>query len=191
MNMQQRYEMKKKFFDSCQDFARRTTKLSKEQKSLIQIKMKKNMKAVIDKIISLFPCFAKAGHYVSLLGIVVIMVWIGIFKFTPTEAEGIKPLVENHFLLFWLYDVMSIQHVSNLFGVIEVTTGLLLLLSIKIDVLRVFAALGLIATFLITFSFLFTTPGMWNVVDGVPVTNFMILKDIPMLGLGLMYLIKR
>ncbi|WP_293711673.1 DUF417 family protein [uncultured Parabacteroides sp.] len=149
------------------------------------------MKTIISKISSLFPCFAKAGHYVSLSGIVVIMVWIGVFKFTPTEAEGIKPLVENNFLLSWLYDVMSVQHVSNLFGVLEIATGLLLLLSIKIDVLRVFAALGLIATFLITFTFLFTTPNTWNVVDGVLTTNFFILKDIPMLGLGMMYLIKK
>ena len=78
--------------------------------------------------------------------------------------------------------------VSNLFGVIEIITGLLLLFSLKYDVLRPFAAFCLIATFLITFSFLFTTPGMWNTVDGVLVTNFMILKDIPMLGLGFTYL---
>lgn len=30
---------------------------------------------------------------------------ISFFKFTPTEAAGIKPLVENHFLLFWLYNI--------------------------------------------------------------------------------------
>ncbi len=84
---------------------------------------------------------------------------------------------------------MDVQQVSDLFGVIEIVTGFLLLSSLKYDVLRPFAAFGLIATFLITFSFLFTTPGMWRIIDGVPTTNFMILKDIPMLGLGLMYLI--
>lgn len=146
------------------------------------------MKSIISHINPLFPRLARLGYYISLLGIVIIMLWIGFFKFTPTEAAGIKPLVENHFLLFWLYDVLSVQQVSNLFGVIEIITGLLLLFSLKYDILRPFATLCLIATFLITFSFLFTTPGMWQMIDGVPTTNFMILKDIPMLGLGFMYL---
>lgn len=146
------------------------------------------MKSIISYITSPFPQLARLGYYVSLLGIVLIMLWIGVFKFTPTEAAGIKPLVENHFLLFWLYDVLNVQQVSNLFGVIEIITGLLLLLSVRYDVLRPFAALCLIATFVITLSFLFTTPGIWKIVDGVPSTDFFILKDLPMLGLGFMYL---
>ncbi|MCC8170943.1 MAG: YkgB family protein [Parabacteroides sp.] len=146
------------------------------------------MKSMSSYIVTPFPRLARAGYYLSLSGVVLIMVWIGIFKFTPTEAASIKPLVENHFLLSWLYAVWNVQQVSNLFGVIEIITGLLLLSSLKFDVLRPLAALCLIATFMITISFLFTTPGMWNSVDGVPTTNFMILKDIPMLRLGLMYL---
>ena len=35
---------------------------------------------------------------------------ISFFKFTPTEAAGIKPLVENHFLLFWLYNIMAVSY---------------------------------------------------------------------------------
>ncbi len=146
------------------------------------------MKSIISYTVNAFPKFVRLGYYISLLGIVVIMLWIGFFKFTPTEAAGIKPLVENHFLLFWLYNIMDVQQVSNLFGTIEIITGLLLFFGLKYGVLRPFAGFCLIVTFLITFSFLFTTPGMWNVIDGVPTTNFMILKDIPMLGLGFMYL---
>ncbi|WP_455632092.1 DUF417 family protein [Parabacteroides sp.] len=151
--------------------------------------MNKNMKSIINYTDGVSPKLARIGYYISLLGISLIMLWIGFFKFTPTEAAGIKPLVENHFLLFWLYNIMDVQQVSDLFGIIEIVTGFLLLSSLKYDVLRPFAAFGLIATFLITFSFLFTTPGMWRIIDGVPTTNFMILKDIPMLGLGFMYLI--
>jgi len=43
-------------------------------------------------------------------------------------------------------------------------------------------------TFMVTLSYLFTTPGMWKVVDGVPVTDFFILKDLMLLGFGLMIL---
>ena len=93
-----------------------------------------NMKSIINCITNALPPLSRIGYYISLLGIVVIMLWIGFFKFTPTEAAGIKPLVENHFLLFWLYNVMDVQQVSNLFGVIEIITGLLLLFSLKYDV---------------------------------------------------------
>lgn len=33
---------------------------------------------------------------------------ISFFKFTPTEAAGIKPLVKNHILPFWLYNIMDL-----------------------------------------------------------------------------------
>lgn len=39
------------------------------------------------------------GYYISLYGVALVLLWIGIFKFTPTEAAAIKPLVENHPLM--------------------------------------------------------------------------------------------
>ena len=49
----------------------------------------------------------KIGYYISLFGVATILLWIGAFKFTHTEAEGIKPLVEHSFLLSWLYKILS------------------------------------------------------------------------------------
>jgi len=40
-------------------------------------------------------------------------------------------------------------------------------------------------TFLTTLGYLLTTPGIWKVVDGIPVTDFFILKDLLFLGFGL------
>ncbi|NPA08334.1 MAG: DUF417 family protein [Chlorobi bacterium] len=130
----------------------------------------------------------KAGYYLSLFGAAIILLWIGIFKFTPTEANAIKPLVENHFLTFFVYDIVSIQAVSNAIGVIEIIIALLLIFSVKFVSLRKYAAIGMIVTFLTTLSYLFTTPGVWKVVDGIPVTDFFILKDLMLLGFGLMIL---
>lgn len=127
-----------------------------------------------------------AGYYISLFGAALILLWIGIFKFTPTEAAAIKPLVENHFLTFFVYKMMSVQAVSNLIGVIEIIIALLLIFSAKFAVLKKYAGIGMIVTFLVTLSYLFTTPGIWKVVDGVPVTDFFILKDLMLLGFGLM-----
>ncbi|KAB1228577.1 DUF417 family protein [Chryseobacterium viscerum] len=126
------------------------------------------------------------GYYISLFGAALILLWIGIFKFTPTEAAAIKPLVENHFLTFFVYKLTSVQTVSNLIGVIEIIIALLLIFSAKFAVLKKYAGIGMIVTFLVTLSYLFTTPGMWKVVDGVPVTDFFILKDLMLLGFGLM-----
>lgn len=128
----------------------------------------------------------KSGYYISLFGAALILLWIGIFKFTPTEAAAIKPLVESHFLTFFIYKVMSVQVVSNLIGTIEIIIALLLIFSAKFAVLKRYAGIGMVVTFLVTLSYLFTTPGMWKIVDGVPVTDFFILKDIMLLGFGMM-----
>jgi len=130
----------------------------------------------------------KSGYYISLFGAALILLWIGIFKFTPTEAAAIKPLVENHFLTFFVYKIAGIQAASNAIGAIEIIIALLLIFSVKFASLRKYAAIGMIVTFLVTLSYLFTTPGVLKVVDGVPVTDFFILKDVMLLGFGLMIL---
>lgn len=128
----------------------------------------------------------KTGYYISLFGAALILLWIGIFKFTPTEAAAIKPLVENHFLTFFVYKITGVQTVSNAIGAIEIIIALLLIFSVKFASLRKYAGIGMIMTFLVTLSYLFTTPGVWKIVDGIPVTDFFILKDAMLLGFGLM-----
>lgn len=130
----------------------------------------------------------QSGYYISLFGAALILLWIGIFKFTPTEANAIKPLIENHFLTFSVYNFVSVQVVSNTIGLIEIIIALLLIFSVKFASLKRLAGFGMIVTFLITLSYLFTTPGVWKVVDGVPVTDFFILKDFMLLGFGFMIL---
>ncbi len=128
------------------------------------------------------------GYYITLFSVVVVLLWIGIFKFTPTEAAAIEPLVKHHPFTFWVYDVFSLQAVSNIVGTIEIAIALLLLLSIKFRLLKQYAALGIIGTFLITLSFLFFTPGTWGIKDGILITDFFILKDMAYLGFGFMLL---
>ena len=127
----------------------------------------------------------KIGYYISLFGVATILLWIGAFKFTHTEAEGIKPLVEHSFLLSWLYKILSLQGVSNLIGVIEIAIALALIIGICSPIVRKLAFVGCTITFLITLSFLFTSAKTYYYIEGVPVTDFFILKDIPMLGFGM------
>ena len=124
----------------------------------------------------------KIGYYISLFGVATILLWIGAFKFTHTEAEGIKPLVEHSFLLSWLYKILSLQGVSNLIGVIEIAIALALIVGIFSPIVRKLAFVGCT---IITLSFLFTSAKTYYYIEGVPVTDFFILKDIPMLGFGM------
>lgn len=125
------------------------------------------------------------GMIVMILGTALILLWIGVFKFTPTEAEAIKPLMQNQPLLSWMYSIFGVQGVSNFIGLVEIVTAILLILGLNFKLLLKYAGALLILTFTITISFIFTTPGVWKSVDGVPVTDFFILKDLIPLGLGI------
>ena len=131
------------------------------------------------------------GFYVSLFGTVIILLWVGLFKFTATEAKAITDLISNHPLSFWMYDVFSVQTVSNIVGTTEIIVAILLIVGLKDVRIAKIAAIGLIIIFLTTLSYLFTTPGTFHSINGepfinkFPVTNFFILKDIMYLGFGI------
>lgn len=128
----------------------------------------------------------KAGYYISLFGTLLIMFWMGALKFTPTEANAIKPLIENSPFTSWMYKIWSVQMASAIIGVVEIVTAMLVMLGIRFSKLTKYATIGMTATFLVTTSFLFTTPNIWKVVDGVLVTKFSLIKDLMYLGFGLM-----
>lgn len=126
------------------------------------------------------------GFNFMVISLAIIFLWLGIFKFTPTEASAIQPLIENHFLTSWLYDVMSLQAVSNLIGIIEIVIALLLLAGLFKRYLWYLAGIGIVSTFSVTISFLFTTPNTFRIIDNFYITDFFILKDLAFIGFGLM-----
>ena len=128
----------------------------------------------------------KTGYFIGVVSTSLVLIWIGLFKFTPTEAEAIKPLVEHHFLMRWMYSVFSVQGVSNVIGILEILVGIGLVLSYTSKTIGKYAGVGATVIFLVTLSFLFTTPGVWKTVDGFPVTDFFIIKDLAFLGVALM-----
>ena len=132
--------------------------------------------------------FQTLGYTVAVFGVAIVLLWIGIFKFTATEAKGIESLVKNNFFISWLYKITTVQGVSNIIGSLEIVTAVCLLLHFFWKKAGVLGGILSVITFLITLSFLFTTPGIFSVVEGVPVTEFFILKDIMALGISLMVL---
>ncbi|MBA2561806.1 MAG: DUF417 family protein, partial [Chitinophagaceae bacterium] len=119
------------------------------------------------------------------VGTAIILIWIGLFKFTPTEAKAIQGVVENSPFMSWLNTILSVQGVSNLVGTFEIVTGLLLLIQFFVKKLTLIAGILASVIFFITLSFLFTTPGMFNKVDGLIVPDAFILKDLVLLGVSL------
>lgn len=55
---------------------------------------------------------ATAGAYTLRYGLVVLIFWFGVFKFTATEAQAIEPLVRHSPLLSWLYAVTDAREAA-------------------------------------------------------------------------------
>lgn len=110
-----------------------------------------------------------------------LLMW-GAFKFTSFEAEGIRPLVEHHPLMSWMYPVFGVHGTSGLIGVIEVSAGVLMCLRRFSPRWSALGSTLAAVTFAITISFLFTTPGA--LAPTSPLSGFL-MKDLILFGAAL------
>jgi uncharacterized membrane protein YkgB len=122
------------------------------------------------------------GVLVLRYGLVLLLLMWGAFKFAAFEAEAIRPLVENSPLLGWLYGPLSVRGTSALFGVFEVTTALLIASRPWLPRVSGYASLAAAGMFVVTLSFLFTTPGVLEPTN--PFGGFL-MKDLMLLGAAL------
>lgn len=130
----------------------------------------------------------RSGAILLRYGLVAILVWFGVFKWTPTEAAGIQPLVAHSPLLAWLYGVTDVAGVSRLIGAGELVAAALIVLRPWWPALSAAGSLVAVGIFLTTLSFLATTPGAWGVVDGLLVptgAGGFLVKDVFLLGAAL------
>ena len=63
----------------------------------------------------------RPGIEILRYGLVLVVGWIGLTKFTGYEAKGIEPLVTHSPFMSWMFSFLSVQTFSNLLGVVEVT----------------------------------------------------------------------
>jgi reactive chlorine resistance protein C len=127
----------------------------------------------------------RVGIHVSRYGLVITLLSIGVLKFTAGEAQGIQPLVANSPLTFWLYRIFSLQGVSNLIGVIEIVVAVLIAVRPFSARLSFIGSIGAIITFVLTVSFLFSTPGAFQFSHGFPLlgdAGQFLIKDLVLLG---------
>jgi uncharacterized membrane protein YkgB len=124
-----------------------------------------------------------AGLAVLRYGMVFLLLLWGLAKFTSGEAEAIQPLVSNSPMLGWLYGVFGVRGTSNLFGVFEVSVGILIAARRWLPMASGYASLASAGMFLITLSFLVTTP---HVFDASSPWGGFLMKDIMFLGASLL-----
>ncbi|WP_183566598.1 DUF417 family protein [Mucilaginibacter sp. SP1R1] len=128
---------------------------------------------------------------ISSFGIAIILLWIGLFKFTPTESNGIAGLVKNSPFLSWMYSIFSITTTSAIIGVMEITAALAILAGNFLPRVGFWGSLLCVVIFFVTSTFFLTTPETIARVDGVWApsgTGSFLIKDISILGASLFLL---
>jgi len=130
----------------------------------------------------------RVGGLLARYGLVVVIGWIGLMKFTAYEANGIEPLVASSPLMSWLYDLFSVRTLSALLGVVEVAAAVLIALAPwwpRVSAVGSVIAVGL---FVATLSFLLTAPGVFESSEGgfpmLGTTGQFLIKDVALLGIS-------
>lgn len=117
--------------------------------------------------------------------LVIIFLIFGASKFTPMAGDAIAPLIMNSPLVSWLHGVFGIDGAARVLGVYEILTGLLIAARPANPRASMIGGAMATVTFLITFSFLFSTPG---VAGGNPFPLTMLgqflLKDLVLLAVA-------
>lgn len=130
-----------------------------------------------------------AGSYgpLAILRWVMVLIFIsfGIQKFTPQSAHGIALYISNSPFVSWL-QIFGLRGEAYLLGCIELITAVLLASGAFVPFLSALGSLMGIVTFLITWSFFFTTPGVvkWSLsTDPIAwnLTGEFLYKDIVLL----------
>lgn len=133
--------------------------------------------------------FERLGATAARYGLVIVIAWIGVLKFTSFEAQGIQPLVANSPLMSWVYGIFSVGTFSALLGVVELVTAALLAVKPWWPRISIAGSVMAIGLFLATISFLVTTPGVFEAsAGGFPIlssTGQFLIKDVALLGISL------
>lgn len=118
------------------------------------------------------------GAHILRYSLVFLLLFFGAMKWPVDEARGIDPLISNSPFLSWAHHLFGVQGASEFIGVIELGIAVLIALRHWKPLLSAWGSVSAIAMFLVTLSFLVTTP---NVQSSAP----FLLKDLSLLGASL------
>lgn len=129
---------------------------------------------------------------ISSFGIVVILIWIGSFKFYAVEANGVAPLVTNSPLVSWDYAIFGVRGGASLIGITEIVAAVLIIVGYFKPKVGIIGSIMTVVIFCVTSTFVITTPGAIHLVEGVPRLSDLgsfIFKDVTLLGASLYLLV--
>lgn len=119
--------------------------------------------------------------------LIIAFLWFGGMKFTAYEAEGIAPFIANSPFMSWLHALFGVQGASYVIGALELSTAAALIIGAFNGIFSTLGAAMSSVTYVITLTFLLTTPGVAEPTAGgfpaisAPIGQFL-LKDIVLLA---------
>ncbi|MEO1658708.1 MAG: DUF417 family protein [Pseudomonadota bacterium] len=138
--------------------------------------------AAVKKAEAITHTIADRGLYI---GLGTIFLVFGALKFSAYEAGAIAGLIANSPFVSFFQSFLSERALSGTIGTIELAVGALLFGRFISPKLSAIGAAGAIATFLLTFSFFFTTPGVFLPEEGALIISVLpgqfLVKDLGLL----------
>jgi uncharacterized membrane protein YkgB len=127
-----------------------------------------------------------AGQQSIRFALVLVIAWIGAMKFTEYEAVGITGLVSNSPLMAWSLDFLSARQLAAIIGIAELSIAGMIATRPIWPRMSAYGSVLAVGMFLVTLSFLFSTPGVVEPSLGFPALTFlpgqMLIKDLVLLG---------
>jgi uncharacterized membrane protein YkgB len=122
--------------------------------------------------------------------LVVVFLWFGAMKFTAYEANGIAPFIINSPIMSWLHALFGVRGASYVIGVVELSTAGALIIGAFHPIFSALGAAMSTVTYLITLTFLLSTPGVAEATAGgfpaiSAVPGQFLLKDVVLLAASL------
>lgn len=111
-----------------------------------------------------------------------VFIWFGIQKFTPYAADAIAPLIAHSPFMKWL-GVFGVEGEARIIGAIELTIAVALIVGSVSPIASALGAAMGSATFLLTSSFVLSTPAITQISPtGFPIISTLLeqflLKDV-------------
>lgn len=142
--------------------------------------------AVATRVIGPKSDIERIGGWILRYALVLVIFWIGCIKFTTYEAVNVFPLVSHSPLMSWVYSIFNLQSFAHALGIVEIIIALLIAVRPISPKVSILGSLGAIAMFLITLSFMFSTPGVIQPGYGFPALagnpGQFLLKDTVLIG---------
>jgi reactive chlorine resistance protein C len=121
------------------------------------------------------------------VGMIVMLLWAGLYKMTAPGAEGIVPLVSNSPLTSWQFKLFGTYIGSDLIGLTEITAAVLFIAGYLKPKAGIVGGLITSVMFFTTSSMIITTPGATISIHGIRYMSFLglfLFKDVISFGVS-------